>query len=96
MMPGILARPQAQADLDDIWWYIAQDNPDSADRFLGEIEQRCNALLQFPRMGVSRDELMPLLRSLAVGNYIIFYLPVEDGIEIVRVLQGMREMEALF
>jgi len=95
-MPRILARPQAQADLDDIWWYIAQDNPDNADRFLGEIEQRFRALSQFPRMGANRDELMPLLRSFAVGNYVVFYLPVEDGIEIVRVLQGMRDIEAHF
>lgn len=95
-MPRIFARPQAQADLDDIWWYIGQDDPDSADRFLEEIEQRCHALSQFPRMGVNRDELMPSLRSLAVGNYIVFYFPLEDGIEIVRVLQGMRDIEAVF
>jgi toxin ParE1/3/4 len=39
---------------------------------------------------------MPALRSLAVGNYLIFYLPVEDGIEVVRVLPGMRDIDAIF
>lgn len=29
-MARILKRPQAETDLDEIWWYIAQDNPDNA------------------------------------------------------------------
>jgi len=39
---------------------------------------------------------MPDLRSLPVGNYLIFYMPVEDGIVVVRVLHGMRDVDALF
>ena len=95
-MPQVLKRPQAETDLDEIWWYIAQDNPDNADRFLDKIEERCQALAQFPRLGVSREELMPALRSLAVGNCLIFYLPIVDGIEVVRVLSGMRDIDAVF
>ena len=92
----VLKRPLAESDLDDIWWYIAQDNPEAADRLLDKIEERCRALARFPEMGVSREELMPELRSLPVGNYSIFYLPIEHGIEIVRVLAGMRDIDALF
>ena len=33
-MPQVVKLPLAETDLDDIWWYIAQDNPDAADRFL--------------------------------------------------------------
>jgi toxin ParE1/3/4 len=39
-MPKVVQLPQAETDLDDIWWYIAQDNPDAADRFLDKIEER--------------------------------------------------------
>jgi toxin ParE1/3/4 len=95
-MPKVLKRPQAETDLDDIWWYIAQDNPDNADRLLDKIEERCQWLAQFPRMGVSRKELAHGLRSLAVGNYLIFYLPIADGIEVVRVMSGMRDIDAIF
>ncbi len=49
-MPQIFTRPQAETDLDEIWWYIAQDNPDNADQFLDEVEERCQALAQFPHM----------------------------------------------
>jgi toxin ParE1/3/4 len=95
-MPKVFRRPLAAADLDDIWWYIAQDNPDVADLFLDKIEERLQTLARFPDMGISRDELMPSLRSLPIGNYLIYYLTLDDGIEIVRVLSGMRYIEPLF
>ena len=95
-MPQVLKRPQAETDLDEIWWYIAQDNPDNADLFLDKIEERCQALAQFPHLGVGREEIVPALRSLSVGNYLIFYLPIEGGIEVVRALPGMRDIDAMF
>lgn len=95
-MPQVLKRPQAEADLEDIWWHIAQDNPDAADRLLDNIEERCITLARFPYIGTSRDELLPDLRSLPVGNYLVFYLSIADGIEVVRVLPGMRDIDALF
>ena len=95
-MALVLKRPQAEADLDEIWWHIAQDNADNADALLDKIEERCLVLAQFPFMGVSRDELMPSLRSISVGNYMIFYLPIEEGIDVVRVLSGIRDIDALF
>lgn len=67
-MPQVLKRPQAETDLDDIWWHIAQDNPDAADRLLDTIDERCRTLAQFPYIGTGRDDLLPNLRSLPVGN----------------------------
>jgi toxin ParE1/3/4 len=95
-MPRVVKLPLAETDLDDLWWYIAQDNPDAADRFLDQIEERCRALAQFPLMGKSRDELLPSLRSLPIGKYLIFYLPIEGGIQIVRVLPAMMDIDAFF
>ncbi len=92
----VLKRPLAEYDLDDIWWYIAQDNPEAADRLLDRIEERCRALAQFPEMGVNREELMHGLRGFPIGNYVVFYLPIEHGIDIVRVLPGMRDIDAFF
>ena len=50
----------------------------------------------FPNMGVSREELKTALRSQPVGNYLIFYFPLEDGVDIIRVLHGSRDMARLF
>jgi len=95
-MPEILRHPQAGADLDDIWFHIAQDNLNAADRFIDLIEQRCRLLAENPLMGCSRSELAPGLRSFPVGNSIICYVPMENGIEIVRVVSGARNIDALF
>ena len=95
-MPEILWRPQAQADLHEIWLYIAQDASYLADRFIDLIESGCGALAQNPLMGRLRPELAVGLRSFPIGNYLIFYMPSEDGIAIVRVMSGFRDVDALF
>ena len=88
--------PQAENDLDEIWWYIAQDNPDNADKLLDEIEETSRKLVRFTDMGRNRDELYPGLKSFPVGKYLIFYLPSSGGIDIVRVLHGMMDIDAFF
>jgi toxin ParE1/3/4 len=67
-MPRLLKRPEAENDLDEIWWYIAQDSPNSADKFLDRIQERCLALADFPQMGINCEELRKGLRSQPVGN----------------------------
>ena len=95
-MPRILSRRQAVADLEDIWSHIAQDNPDAADHFIDLIEAGCRILAENPLMGRLRPELTPSLRSFPVGNYILFYMPLANGIEIVRVISGFRDIDVLF
>ena len=95
-MPMITHRPLALQDLDDIWDYIAQDNPQIADHFIDKIEEKCLLLAKFPHIGTSCDTLSPALRFLTVDKYILFYLPLDDGIEVVRVLHGARDLERLF
>jgi toxin ParE1/3/4 len=94
-MLRLLKRPEAENDLEEIWWYIAQDSPHNADRFLDSIQERCLALAEFPQMGVGRDELKMDLRSHPVSHYLIFYFPLEDGIDIVRVLHESRDADSL-
>jgi toxin ParE1/3/4 len=47
-------------------------------------------------MGRNRPELALALRSFPVGNYIIFYRQIRNGIEVIRVLNAMRDIDALF
>jgi len=46
-----------------------------------------------PLAGRTRDDLAPKIRSFPVGNYIIFYLPLSDGVEVVRVLHGRQDID---
>lgn len=95
-VPHLLIRPEAENDLEEIWWFIAQDSPDNADRFLDRIQETCLALSGFPKLGASREELITDLRNHPVGNYLIFYFPLDDGIDVVRVLHGSRDIERFF
>ena len=61
-----------------------------------KINQKCTTLAHFPNMGRRRDELLSSLRSFPVDDYLIFYRSIEGGIEILRVVSGYRDLEALF
>ncbi len=87
---------RAQHDLDGIADYIKERDPAAAERWVDLIEARCRLLAEQPRLGRRRDGLRRDLRSLAVGNYLIFYRRTRGGIEIVRVLHGKRDLAALF
>jgi len=86
----------ARSDLDEIWFYIAQDNTDAADQLIRTIVSRFPALAAMPLLGRQREELSPRLRSLPVANYVIFYRPLDIGIEIARVLHGARDFPPVF
>ena len=49
-----------------------------------------------PLMGRARDELAEGLRSMPMGRHVVFYVPLSDGIDIVRVLHSARDIDALF
>ncbi len=95
-MPRLLKSPQAEIDLENIWLYIAQDSPKNADRFLDLIQEKCELIADFPSLGESCAELIDGLRSFPVGNYLIFYFPLENGVNIVRVMHGSRDMNTQF
>jgi toxin ParE1/3/4 len=86
----------AKRDLKDIWKYIAADNVAAADHLLDQLESTALMLARSPLLGRSRDELALGMRSFPVGNYLLFYLPIKNGIMIVRVLSGYRDLDSLF
>jgi toxin ParE1/3/4 len=95
-MPRLVVSPLAQADIDEIWDYIARDSVRNANRFVDQIERRFGLLADNPRLGVLRDDLRPGLRRFAHGRYLIYYRPIRGGIEVIRVVHAARRQEALF
>jgi toxin ParE1/3/4 len=91
----ILKRPRALDDLAEIWAYIATDSIDNADNFVALIDSKLRALARQPRIGRSRPEVGKGFHSFAVGRYVIFYLPLSNGIEIIRVLHGARDIDSV-
>jgi toxin ParE1/3/4 len=86
----------AQEDLRAIWEYVAQHQVESANGLIKEIVKKFSTLRDHPHIGRQRDELLVNLRSFVVRNYIIFYQPVDDGIEVLRVIHSSRDIDALF
>lgn len=85
----IVWRPIAEADLDSIIDYIAQDNPAKAEAFGQELRDKTLPLAQHPKLGrTGRPGLPAFLRELvAHRNYIVFYRVLDEvrTVEILRV-----------
>jgi toxin ParE1/3/4 len=95
-MTIVVKRPLAELDLWEIWDYIADDSLDRADGFLDRIEEKLRSLARSPGIGRRREELLPGLQSFPVGNYVVFYRAIEDGIDVIRILHGSRDIEEIF
>ena len=95
-MARIIRSKPARADLRDIWLYIAQDNMDAADRFLDRPDRAIRTLAESPKIGERQDNVKDGLRRIVVGNYLVFYESIKEGIRVVRVLHGARRWEDEF
>jgi toxin ParE1/3/4 len=95
-MPHVRS-PQADSDLDDIWYYIAAEtgNADIADRVIDRLVQRFLLLGNYPRIGRPREEIRRGLRSFPVGEYVVFYRIEREDVIILRVLHGKRDIERI-
>ena len=93
---SIVWRPIAEADLDNIVDYIAQDNPTRAETFGQELRDKTLPLAQHPKMGrTGRPGLPAFVRELVVHpNYIVFYRVLDDAgtVEILRVKHAAQQM----
>jgi toxin ParE1/3/4 len=94
-MAVVVIRPLALGDLAEIWAYIADDRVASADAFAASIDKKFHGLARHPGMGRARPELSKGLRSFVVGRYVIFYLSLPNGIDVVRVLHGARDIDTV-
>ena len=93
-MASVTRTPAAEKSLDQIYDFIAiqQQNPDGAVRVLREIERKCDLYANQPEMGDRRHELSDDLRCFPVGNFVVFYRPQTQGIVVVLVIHGARDI----
>lgn len=90
---------KAKRDLAEIKHYISERSggPQVCQSFVEEVVRKCESLAKMLfRLGQIRDELRPGLRSYAYGNYIIFFCYREDAMEVIAILEGHRDIEAMF
>jgi len=87
--------PLAARDIEEIVFYIAEDNPTAAQKWLNDIHARCRRISEMPGMGTAKPDVNPDLRMSPIGNYLILYRQIGPDVEIVRVVHGTRQWQEL-
>jgi len=96
-MKKIVFSPESIEDLEDIWFYIAQDSPSRADTFLDKLQIFCReSLAAFPEIGTGRDYLDEGVLAFPFKNYMVYYRYNREQTEILRILHGSRDMPNIF
>jgi toxin ParE1/3/4 len=86
----------AEADVNEIWEFIAQDDPDAATAFVLRLEEQIRTLERFPeRCQLIRENelLATAYRHLMYGNYRTIFKIIESRVIIMRVLHGARLLD---
>lgn len=87
---------QARIDLEAIAEWIGQDDPQRAISFVDELLARCRSLSEHPdRFPVHRELRGRTVRKMSHQDYVILYVRLADRVEIVHVVHGARDLDAL-
>ena len=98
-MRRVILLASARDDLVAIGDYIqiASGSRRVAARFVKELNDHCRHMGSLPgTLGRARPDLLPDIRTAPYGNYMIFFRYVGDVVEIVNVIEGHRNIDALF
>lgn len=84
---------EALFDLDDILVFIAEDNPDAAERVEEEFLKLFELIASSPGIGHFRDDIGDRsLRFTALYRYVVVYEPDRMPLRILRILSGYRDV----
>lgn len=88
---------RAARDLASIWHWVTKDSGRSrAEGVLRSFAIATDRLVELPEIGTARPQYGEGLRCLVVCPYLIFYRKEADGVTIVRIIDGRRNLETLF
>jgi toxin ParE1/3/4 len=95
-MAGYELSPESLADLEEIWNFVAADQPAMADRVVDELFETFDRLASWPGAGHFRPDLTDAqVRFWPVRPYLIVYRERADKIQIVAILHGSRDVTAI-
>src|SRR6266705_2528463 len=97
-MTRLLVREKAWSDLEELGAFIAKDNPSAATEVVRQLRLSFEQVARMPQLGrvvkrIRTSEQLRMWLSPAFRNYLIFYRQLPDGVEIVRVLHGARDIQ---
>ena len=89
----------ARRDFAEIYAYIESrsESASTAERFVQRLRAQCRRLAELPgTLGHPRPDLRPGLRTFPLSGYLIVFRYVGDVLEIVNIVEGHRDIEAIF
>lgn len=88
----------AQEDLFDVWRYVYEESRSLkiADSFVDKIDATCRVYATQPELGELRPDLARRVRCFPVSNHVVFYVPLTDGIKVIQIVHGARDIPAHF
>ena len=98
----ILKSPQSGIDLLELAEYIARDSLAAAERFLDAAAGAFDLLSDNPELGTACSFSNPRaigIRMWTIRGFesrVIFYRPIQDGIDVVRVIHASRDIDKIF
>lgn len=101
-MPRIVERPIARQELTAIATRIGQDRPATAQRFLAAARNAYELLATMPEVGTNWETVNPNYQGVRYfpirrfRNFVIFYRPLSDGVEVLHILHGARDLQGFF
>lgn len=99
-MPRLIIRQDAERDINRISDHIASDSVDAAVRFFRAARKACGFLADFPGAGGTHPtQTYPKLRAWPITgfrNYLVCYLPLSDGAEVLRIIHAAQDLERVF
>lgn len=103
MTGRVFRTPKVERDLVDHFVFIARDRLEAAERFLEMAEKTFKTIADNPLLGQAWESPLQKLASIRAHcmpvpfrSYVIFYRPVDAGVEIVTVLHGSRDLDTIF
>jgi toxin ParE1/3/4 len=102
-MARVLKREAARRDLVQQWvWYAENAGVEVADRFLRAADETLDLLSTQPESGAAFFVRQPELRNMrrfpvsdGFGKILLFYFPLQDGVDLIRVVHGSRHLGRL-
>lgn len=97
MNPSLRVTSLARADLFEIWEHVATDaGMDRADGVITTLEQAMSKVADSPGIGHRRPEIdEPQALVWVARPYLIVYRSTAQGVEVLRVLHGARDVGRL-
>ncbi len=99
---SVRLRPQARIDILELAERIGEDYPGAALAFLKRLDETIELLERFPRIRANAPFPLPVdpeIRFFPIKrfrNYLIAFLPLPDGVDIIRVIDGRRDIGNIF